>query len=72
MPDDVVCGRPPFGQSRGVPMCAMAHSRVLPYSWHNVLSRLSGVRVPVACSTPALSYLMGPVEHALGKVEVHV
>jgi hypothetical protein len=46
--------------------------RVLSYSWHDVLSRPSGVRVPIARSTPVLPYLMGPVERALGKVEVRV
>jgi hypothetical protein len=30
------------------------------------------MRVPVACSMPALSYLTDPAERALGKVEVLV
>jgi hypothetical protein len=45
---------------------------VLSYSWHDILSRPSSVRAPVACSRPALLYLMGPIEHALSKVEVCV
>jgi hypothetical protein len=46
--------------------------RVLPCSWHSVLSRPSGVRVPVARSKPVLAYLMGPAERVLGKVKVKV
>jgi hypothetical protein len=74
MPYVVVRGGPLLGQSWGMPAHDMAllMGSVLPYSWHDVLSRPSGVRVPVARSMLALSYMMGPTEHALGKFEVCV
>jgi hypothetical protein len=46
--------------------------RDLLYSWYGILSHSIGVRVPVACSTPTPTYLMGPTERAHGKVEVRV